>query len=359
MLGVDYGAEGDPLATLAQARSRRDLALCAPPRLSRGHQGPAEAARRLSAGAGGRRRGQGLRRHRAGDGEAAGRRPPGSAGRASTPISSRGASAPGCCSARSSPICALRAGRAGAGPLRLLPQLPRHLPDQGLSGALPARCAALHRLSHHRAQGPDSARVSRSDRQSRVRLRRLSRRLPLEQIRASRARRQARCCARSSPRPPSPISPRSTIRAFAHCSRERRSSALGHARFRRNVADRDRQFETSRRSPPRSSRCSAIPRRWRAARRSGRWRACCPREISPRSPGRSSPARTRPPCVRSGQKRHTSRKSDVAAQIAAAQRRRVHGFAEPQTVEFSAPPFGLAPHAERRRHVQCFATHNR
>ncbi len=42
----------------------------------------------------------------------------------------------------------------GRGSLRHLPFLPRHLSDAGLSGALPARCAALHFLSHHRAQGP-------------------------------------------------------------------------------------------------------------------------------------------------------------------------------------------------------------
>ena len=39
--------------------------------------------------------------------------------------------------------------------LRRLPALPRCLPDRGLSRALPARCAALHLLSHHRAQGAD------------------------------------------------------------------------------------------------------------------------------------------------------------------------------------------------------------
>ncbi len=43
----------------------------------------------------------------------------------------------------------LAAGRAGARPLRLVPRLSRHLPDRGLSGALSARRAAVHRLSHH------------------------------------------------------------------------------------------------------------------------------------------------------------------------------------------------------------------
>ena len=41
--------------------------------------------------------------------------------------------------------------RAGDRPLRPVPRLPRHLPDQRLSRALPARCAALHLLPHHRA----------------------------------------------------------------------------------------------------------------------------------------------------------------------------------------------------------------
>ena len=50
-------------------------------------------------------------------------------------------------------------GRRGS--LRHLPRLPRHLPDQGLPRALPARCAALHFLPDDRAQGADPARVSR------------------------------------------------------------------------------------------------------------------------------------------------------------------------------------------------------
>ena len=43
----------------------------------------------------------------------------------------------------------------GAGParrpLRKLHRLPRRLPDRRLSGAVPARCAALHLLPHDRA----------------------------------------------------------------------------------------------------------------------------------------------------------------------------------------------------------------
>ncbi len=44
---------------------------------------------------------------------------------------------------------AARRGRSR--PLRLVPRLPRRLPDGGVPGALPARCAALHFVSHHRA----------------------------------------------------------------------------------------------------------------------------------------------------------------------------------------------------------------
>ena len=47
------------------------------------------------------------------------------------------------------------------GPLRQLPRLPRRLPDRGVPRALPARCAALHLLPHHRAQGADPARAPR------------------------------------------------------------------------------------------------------------------------------------------------------------------------------------------------------
>ena len=45
--------------------------------------------------------------------------------------------------------------------LRHLPRLSRRLPDRGVSRAVPARCAALHLLSHHRAQRPDPARAAR------------------------------------------------------------------------------------------------------------------------------------------------------------------------------------------------------
>ena len=45
----------------------------------------------------------------------------------------------------------LPADHAETRQLRQLPGMPRHLPDCGFSRALPARCAALHFLPHHRA----------------------------------------------------------------------------------------------------------------------------------------------------------------------------------------------------------------
>ena len=65
-----------------------------------------------------------------------------------------------------------------------LPRLSRHLPDQRLPRALPARCAALHLVSHHRTQGPDPARVPPRHGQPHLWLRRLPGRLPVEQVRA-------------------------------------------------------------------------------------------------------------------------------------------------------------------------------
>ena len=73
MLGLNYGPDADPLATLAATRPRHHLGLCPPPRLSRSHQGQAQAHRRPLRRSRAVRR-QGLRRYRAADGKAAGRR---------------------------------------------------------------------------------------------------------------------------------------------------------------------------------------------------------------------------------------------------------------------------------------------
>ncbi len=156
-----------------------------------------------------------------------------------------------------------RARRGGAGPLRLLPRLPRCLPDKGFSAALSARCAALHLLSHHRAQGPYPGASARSDRQPHLWLRRLPRRLPVEQIRAGLARSQI-AGARRSRR----AAPRGSARA--------RRCGLSRAFFRQpGEAHRQRALcPQSARSPPAIPaicRCCRLSRRgWTIPRRSVR-----------------------------------------------------------------------------------------
>ena len=147
------------------------------------------------------------------------------------------------------------AGRARGRPLRLLPRLPRRLPDRRLSGALPARCAALHLLPHHRAQGADPARIPRGDRQPHLWLRRLPRRLPVEQVRAGgrggearRPRRPARAAAgrtaRRSTTPPS-------ARFFSGSPVKR----IGRDRFVRNVLIAVGNSGDAALSPSRAERC--------------------------------------------------------------------------------------------------------
>ena len=75
--------------------------------------------------------------------------------------------------------------------LRLLQRLPGDLPDRGLPRALQARCAALHFVSDDREQGPNPARIPQEHRQPHLWLRRLSRRVPVEQVRAGRPRSKA------------------------------------------------------------------------------------------------------------------------------------------------------------------------
>ena len=70
-------------------------------------------------------------------------------------------------------------------------------PTNAFPGALPARCPPLHLLPHHRARRPDPARVPQGDRQPHLWLRRLPRRLPVEQVRAGHARGEARRARRS------------------------------------------------------------------------------------------------------------------------------------------------------------------
>ena len=166
------------------------------------------------------------------------------------------------------------AGRSGSGSLRQLPRLPGHLPHQRLSRALPARCAALHFLSHHRAQGPDPARIPRSDGQPHLWLRRLPGGLPLEQIRPERARdatSAARGIERAAP---------GRAGAAGRCGVSRAVPQIaGQAHRPRPLpaqcADRHRQQRRRRAGATKRTRCWTILRRWCAARRCGRCSGCC------------------------------------------------------------------------------------
>ena len=110
-------------------------------------------------------------------------------------------------------------------PLRKLPRLSRRLPDRRARRALPDRRAAVHLLSDHRGQGPDPARFARKDRQSHLWLRRLPRRLPMEQVRARRARGEIAGPRRSALPRRSPNWRRWTRRRSAQNSPAGRSSA--------------------------------------------------------------------------------------------------------------------------------------
>ena len=83
-----------------------------------------------------------------------------------------------------------------------MPSLSRCLSHRRLHGALPDRCASVHFLSHHRAQGPHRAALPQGDGQSHLWLRRLSCGLSLEQIRQCSARGEAQSQGRV--RQPSP-----------------------------------------------------------------------------------------------------------------------------------------------------------
>ena len=148
--------------------------------------------------------------------------------------------------------------------LRHLPGLPRHLSDRGISRAIPARCAALHFLSHHRAQRPDTARAAATDRQPHLWLRRLPGGLPLEQIRASRTRNEARgtrdvaragACRAGSAR-------RCRLSRAVH---QKRGQAHRPRALPAQCADRRRQFRRCGAGERGRAACSTIPRRWCAA----------------------------------------------------------------------------------------------
>ncbi len=91
------------------------------------------------------------------------------------------------------------ARRRGAGEsMRDLRALHRHLPDAGDPRSVPARCAPLHLVPHHRAQERDSGRAAPAHRQPRLRLRRLPARVSVEPVRA--AKRRGRFQAEERPR---------------------------------------------------------------------------------------------------------------------------------------------------------------
>ena len=144
-------------------------------------------------------------------------------------------------------------------------------PTAAFPGALQARCAALHFLSHHREQGPDPARISQSHRQPHLWLRRLPRGLPVEQVRASRPRdqtRRARRIARAVARRTGAARRRRVPRAVHEIA----GQAHRPRPLRPQCADRDRQLGRCRAGRPRPNACSMTTARWCAAPRCGRCR---------------------------------------------------------------------------------------
>ena len=167
-------------------------------------------------------------------------------------------------------------------PLRHLPRLPRHLPDRRLPGALSPRCPPLHLLSHHRACRADPARIPGGDGQPHLWLRRLPRRLPVEQVRAGRpARRSSRPATILPPRR-WPNWPRSTMppsgRRFSGSPIKR----IGRDRFLRNVLIAIGNSGSTDLAPRQPRRISPTRRRWSAAPPSGRCRSFCRLRNSPR-----------------------------------------------------------------------------
>ena len=141
-------------------------------------------------------------------------------------------------------------------------------PTRGLPRALRARCAPLPRLPHDRAQGAYPGRVPPPHGQPRVRLRRLPRRVPVEQVCRRRARgalcgahRDRQPAARRAARARRPRLPRALCR---HADQAHRPRSLPAQR-----ADRRRQLARCRACCPRSRRCSPMPRRWCAPWRCG------------------------------------------------------------------------------------------
>ena len=195
--------------------------------------------KRLGRLAGRRDRGgdQGLRRHRAGDGEAAGgrRRGIGWQGKHTNLLGRELGQL--VLPRRDLHHAGAAARRAGGRPLRLVPGLPRRLPDGRVPGALPARCAALHLLSDDRARRAGRRGAAAGARQPHLRLRRLPGGLPVEQVRGARRARRAYWARAelAAPRLDGPGGARRR-RASGRCSAGSPIKRIGRDRFVRNVA---------------------------------------------------------------------------------------------------------------------------
>ena len=209
-----------------RGRDRAYLGLRAGRRLSRRGQKGAEGARALAGGGSGRAA-EGLRRHRAGDGKAAGRG--GGAGLARQAHQSGQPPNDGSWLFLGAIYTTLAlvaaATRPGQDRCGSCDACQRACPTDAFPGALPARCAALHLLPHHRTRRAHPARIP-----------------PLPWAIVSTAATIAWRCARgtSSPSPPPPTAPfcpapnwphrrsaicwRSTMPASGKCSPARRSS---------------------------------------------------------------------------------------------------------------------------------------
>ena len=282
MLGMNYGPDSDPLRRARQPGSRRDLGLCAEPRLSRRHQGQAQGTGRQDRRQERRRR-ESVRRHRAGHGKAAGR--------------SRRARLAGQAHQSGQPRIRLlavprqhfhdrraRCRRARGRSLRHLPRLPRHLPDQCLSGALPARCAALHFLPHDREQGADPAGIPR--RRSATASMAATIAWPSARGTSSRRRRRRQSSLPATICEQPPLGELLALddagfRALFSGSPVKR---IGRDRFLRNVLIAAGNSGDACTGWPLAAGCSTMPRRWCAALPSGRCRGCCRRRPSLRWP---------------------------------------------------------------------------
>ena len=123
-----------------------------------------------------------------------------------------------------------------------LQPLPRRLPDARVPGALPARCAPLPRLPVDRAQGAHPGRVPPAHGQPRVRLRRLPRRVPVEQVRGSGARERALRRGPATDNPPLAELLTLDDRVFPRPLRRHADQAHGPRPLPAQRADRRRQL---------------------------------------------------------------------------------------------------------------------